>query len=154
MVIGITYLLRYLTGDTNTFVMVLLAALGGLALSYYNVLFTQIALDCAIYSERKTGLQLQGSFAAASSILGKCASGFAAAFLAAVLDRVGYVKNAAEQTSEVLEALKICAILSFAVASLVAAVVFVFMYRLKDDFLEKANRENIEQRNLFDDAME
>ena len=150
LTVGVAYLLRYLTGDTNTFVMVLLAGIGGIAMGFFNVLFNPIALDCAIFSEHKTGLQLQGSFVAANSILTKCAAGLSGALLGFILNHVGYVENAPAQSDQVLSALKLCATLSVSVAAVAGAILFCLMYRLKNGDLEEMNERNITRRNIRD----
>ncbi|MCF0137304.1 MAG: MFS transporter [Oscillospiraceae bacterium] len=142
----VAYLLRYLTGDSSVFIMTMLAGIGGIAMGYYNVLFTPIAMDCSIYTEHKTGLQLQGSFIAANGIIGKIVGGISGALLGFILAGIGYVEGAAEQSATTLNGLKLCATLSFSVAAAASLIVFLLTYRLKEKDIEKMNIENLERR--------
>lgn len=146
--IAISYGLRYITGDASAFWMTVLAAVGGLGFGCYNVLFVPIALDCAIYSEHETGMQLQGFFTAANSVLGKGVGGLAAAFLAFFLEYIGYVEGAATQTDRVLAGLKLCVTGGITVLAVVGLVTFLLTYKLKGEHLDKMNEENIANRNI------
>lgn len=141
--IGITvgYGLRYVTGDQNVVVMVALATVAGISVGFWNVIFTPTSLDCALYSRYKTGVQADALFVTSFTLLTKIASGLAGAILGFILDGVGYVANAEVQTDTALTALRLCATLGAAVAAIVALVVFVLMYTLKDKDLDRMNAE-------------
>lgn len=139
--IAFGYGLRYITGDQNVFVMVALATVAGISIGFWNVIFTPTSLDCALYSEYKTGVKADALFVTSFTLLTKIASGLAGALLGFILDGVGYVPNAAEQTGTALTALRLCATLGAAGAAIVALVVFVLMYTLKDKDLDRMNAE-------------
>lgn len=139
--IAIGYGLRYITGDQSVFVMVALATVAGISVGFWNVIFTPTSLDCALYSEYKTGVKADALFVTSFTLLTKVASGLAGALLGFILDGVGYVPNAPEQSETALTALRICATLGAALAAVVALVVFVLMYTLKDKELDRMNAE-------------
>lgn len=148
LVTAAAYLLRYLTGDGSVFVMVALSCVAGVAIGYVNVFIIPLALDCSIYSENKTGLQLQGTFTSVSSLLSKISSGIAGAMLGFIQDASGYVANAPEQTGSALSALKICTTLSVAIGAFIAVAIFAGFYRLRHEELERMNAENIARRGI------
>lgn len=141
MGIALGYGLRYLTGDRNVVIMVGLATIAGISIGFWNVIFTPLSLDCALYTEYQTGLKVDALFVTAFTLLTKVASGVAGAVLGFILDGVGYVQNAAEQTELVLRTLRICATIGAAVAAIVALVIFILTYTLKDEDLERMNHE-------------
>lgn len=148
LVTAAAYLLRYLTGDGSVFVMVALSCVAGVAIGYVNAFIVPLALDCSIYSENRTGLQLQGTFTSVSSLLSKISSGIAGAMLGFIQDASGYVANAPEQTGSALSALKICTTLSVAIGAFIAVAIFAGFYRLRHEELERMNAENIARRGI------
>lgn len=139
--IAFGYGLRYITGDQNVVIMVALAAVAGISIGFWNVLFTPTSLDCALFSRYKTGVQADALFITSFTLLTKIASGLAGAVLGFILDGVGYVANAESQSETVLTALRLCATLGAAAAAIVALVVFLLMYTLKEKDLEQMNAE-------------
>ena len=139
--IALGYGLRYLTGDPNVVVMVGLATVAGIAIGFWNVLFTPMSLDCALYSEYKTGIKVDALFVTSFTLLTKVASGLAGALLGFILDAVGYVQNAAEQTTAVLRTLQLCATLGAAIAAIIALIIYLLLYKLSDDELDRINQE-------------
>lgn len=147
--VGAAYGLRYLTGDQNVVIMVILAMISGMALGCWNILFSPLSLDCALYSEYKYGLKVDGLFVSSFTLVSKVASGLSGAFLGFLLEHVGYVENAPSQTDSVLSCLRICATAGVTISAVISVVVFFTMYKLKNEDLEKMQTE-IEKRNQRD----
>ena len=139
--IALGYGLRYITGDQNVFIMVALATVAGISIGFWNVSYTPTSLDCALYSRYKTGVKAEALFVTSFTLLTKVAAGLAGALLGFILDGVGYVPNAETQTETALTALRLCATLGASIAAIVALVVFVLMYTLKDKDLDRMNAE-------------
>ena len=137
----VAYGLRYITGDQNTAIMVILATVGGIALGFWNVLFTPVSLDCALYSEYKTGFKMDAIFITSFTLLTKIASGIGGAVLGYALDAYGYVENAATQTETAMNCLQFCCTAAVSLCAVGSLVVFLLMYKLKDSELEKMNAE-------------
>lgn len=137
VVITVGYGLRYITSDKYVPVMFILSAFAGIGIGLWNVMFTPIALDCAAYTAHTSGIHAEGLFLSSFTLLTKCASGISGAASAWILDGVGYVPNAIEQSETVVQSLKICATLSIAVFSTAAIIIFAVSYRLKNEQMEK-----------------
>ena len=139
--IALGYGLRYITGDQNIVLMVALATIAGTAIGFWNVVFTPMSLDCAMYSEYKSGIKVDALFVTSFTLLTKIASGVAGALLGFILDGVGYVQNAETQSESALTALRLCATAGAAVSAIVALIVFLSMFTLKESDLERINAE-------------
>ena len=139
--VAAAYGLRYITGDQNVVIMVILATVAGIALGFWNVLFTPMSLDCALYSEYKTGLKMDAIFVTSFTLLTKIASGIGGAVLGFALDAYGYVENAATQTETAMNCLRFCCTAAVTLCAVGSLAVFLLMYKLKDSELEKMNAE-------------
>lgn len=139
--IALGYGLRYVTGDQNVTIMVILATVAGISVGFWNVVFTPMSLDCALYSEYTTGLKVDALFVTSFTLLTKVASGVAGALLGFILDAVGYVQNAEAQNETALQALRICATVGAAVATVAALGIFLLLYTLRDSDLDRMNAE-------------
>ena len=111
-----------------------------------------LALDCSIYSENRTGLQLQGTFTSVSSLLSKISSGIAGAMLGFIQDAAATSQTLPNRPGSALSALKICTTLSVAIGAFIAVAIFAAFYRLKHEELERMNAENIARRGITEAA--
>ena len=58
------------------------------------------------------------------------------------MNGVGYVKNAATQSESAFPALRLCATAGAAVSAIVAWIIFLLMFTLKESDLERINAES------------
>lgn len=137
VLIALFFALRYMTGDRNLVLMVIFATIAAIGQGYWNTLFTPMALDCALISEAKTGRDMSALFTSSFSLINKMATGISGSVLGFALAYIGYVDNAAEQTAAVQQGLRLLCTVSVAAASIAGLIIYLAMYRIKDDELEE-----------------
>lgn len=136
----------YFSGYENITVMVLLVALRAMISSLWSSIGMLFIADCIEYGQYKTGLRNQGIAFSLKAFVNKVVVAIAGAVGMFSLSMVGYVEGGVAQSPETIQGIWALYALGPAVGAVVAILIMVTCYKLRDkevDLMARYNRGEI-----------
>lgn len=128
--------LRYLTNDSTMISLYILIAVAFLGYGLWTILVSPMLVDCASYQRIRTGIDTSGVVLCSVTMVSKIGTGLSQSILGSLMERYGYVEDAAVQNDAILSLFKHCNITVMLVGAIVSIIIISF-YKLKDKELAK-----------------
>lgn len=143
---AVGYLGRAVAQDSNVIVMLGLYLLSNLGAGYTVAYLNPILMDCADYTEYKTGIKCEALTLSGCTLCSKMAMGIGTALLGVVLQTAGYNGQAAVQTESALHAINGMYFYTAAGFALLGFVI-LFFYKLDEKTMAKVREEKEAGKN-------
>lgn len=131
---------------TNPYIFMVIAAISGFGMGFFNVVIWALVSDAIDYQEYITGNRNEGTIYSTYSLFRKLAQAISGGIGGYALAWLGYQSGVAEQTAAVGSGIKILVAGANTAAALVAALAMLFIFNLSKNKLEEMNKELISRR--------